>query len=312
MDSLQFKNPIEPAGSRFFVQTVALHFTLVRLLFNLLKQQHITSAKNEDREGEDSGMATIISFVSQKGGVGKTTSAINLATALAFGGYSVLLVDLDPQSSIRFSMGVQETILQGTRELFLEPQTTLKQLVQETIQENMDFIFSNIDTLKSEREVLEVGESADYLLNRITEVSEEYDFVVIDAPSSTSNMAINAIYAADLIVLPIQCENLAIKSLKRFLHSFNELRSSFADKDLKLAGILLTMFDRKIEIHRRIGQQIYKALSGSVFETIIPRNDAIVEASALGKSVITHNLSSIGATAYIRLMNELVDKFDLR
>lgn len=257
-------------------------------------------------------MTTIISFVSQKGGVGKTTSAINLATALAFGGYSVLLVDLDPQSSIRFSMGVQETITMGTQELFLEPQTPLNRLIQATIQENMDFIFSNIDTLKSEREVLEVGENAGYLLSRLKEIDSTYDFVVIDAPSSTNNMAINAIYSADLIVLPIQCENLAIKSLKRFLRSFNELRESFTDKDLKLAGILLTMFDRKIEIHRRIGQQVYKALSDSVFETIIPRNDAIVEASALGKSVITHNLSSIGATAYIRLMNELVDKFELR
>jgi len=257
-------------------------------------------------------MTTIISFVSQKGGVGKTTSAINLATSFAFGGYSVLLVDLDPQSSIRFSMGVQDNIRLGTRELFLDPQLSIPELVQETIQENMEFVFSNIDTLKSEREVLAVGEDAGYLLSRINEVSDRYDFVVIDAPSSTNNMAINAIYAADLIVLPIQCENLAIKSLKRFLRSFNELRSTFTNKDLRLAGILLTMFDRKIEIHRRIGQQIYKALSDSVFETIIPRNDAIVEASALGKSVITHNLSSIGATAYIRLMNELVDKFDLR
>ena len=100
--------------------------------------------------------------------------------------------------------------------------------------------------------------------------------------------------------------------MKRFLRSFNELKSIFPNKDLRLAGILLTMFDRKLEIHRRIGQQIYKALSDSVFETIIPRNEAIVESSALGKSVITYNLSTIGATAYIRLMNELVDKFDLR
>jgi chromosome partitioning protein len=276
------------------------------------KQPEFADTIYIDREEEEAGMTTIISFVSQKGGVGKTTSAINLATAFAFGGYSVLLIDLDPQSSIRFSMGVQDNISLGTRELFLDPKLSITELVQATIQENMEFVFSNIDTLKSEREVLSVGEDAGYLLSRISEVSDRYDFVVIDAPSSTSNMAINAIYTADLIVLPIQCENLAIKSLKRFLRSFNELRSTFINKDLRLAGILLTMFDRKIEIHRRIGQQIYKALSDSVFETIIPRNDAIVEASALGKSVITHNLSSIGATAYIRLMNELVDKFDLR
>jgi len=257
-------------------------------------------------------MATIISFVSQKGGVGKTTSAINLATAFAFGGYSVLMVDLDPQSSIRFSMGVQNNVSKGTQELFLDPEMPVKELIQETGQENMEFIFSNVETIESEKAVLEVGANARYLLERIDEISDQYDFIVVDAPSSTNNMAINAIYASDLIILPLQCENLAIKSLKRFLRSFNELRSSFPDKDLRLAGILLTMFDRKLEIHRRVGQQIYKALSDSVFETIIPRNEAIVESSALGKSVITYNLSTIGATAYIRLMNELVDKFDLR
>ena len=257
-------------------------------------------------------MATIISFVSQKGGVGKTTSAINLATAFAFGGYSVLMVDLDPQSSIRFSLGVHDTVATGTKELFLDPEMPMNQLIQETGQEKMQFIFSNVESIANEKAVQESGANAGYLLERIDEVRDKYDFIVIDAPSSTNNMAINAIYASDLIILPLQCENLAIKSLKRFLRSFNELRSNFPNRDLRLAGILLTMFDRKLEIHRRIGQQVYKALSESVFETIIPRNEAIVESSALGKSVITYNLNTIGATAYIRLMNELVDKFDLR
>ncbi len=117
-------------------------------------------------------MATIISFVSQKGGVGKTTSAINLATAFAFGGYSVLLVDLDPQSSIRYSMGVQNVVSRGTRELFLNPEMPLSQLVQETGQENMEFIFSNVDTIENEKAVLEVGTDAQYLLRRINETSD--------------------------------------------------------------------------------------------------------------------------------------------
>lgn len=257
-------------------------------------------------------MTSIISFVSQKGGVGKTTSAINLATAFAFGGYSVLLIDLDPQSSIRFSMGVNSMIPVGTKELFLDPSIPISDLVQETDHENMDFVFSNIDTIKNERAVFEVGNESKFLKNRLSESNHEYDFVVVDAPASTNNMAINAIYCSDLIILPVQCESLAIKSLKRFLVAFNELQRQLTDKTLRLAGILLTMYDRDIEIHRKVSQQIYKALSDSVFETIIPRNEAIIESSALGKSVITYKLNSIGATAYIRLMNELVDKFSLR
>lgn len=257
-------------------------------------------------------MATIISFVSQKGGVGKTTSAINLATAFAFGGYTSLLVDLDPQSSIRFSVGINSSVTMGTKELFLKPGTPIKKLVQDTDHENLDFIFSNIDSVKQERAVFEVGNDSKFLQKRLDREKEDYDFIVIDAPASTNTMAINAMYCSDLIIMPLQCESLAIKSLKRFLVTFNELQRTLTDKPLRLAGILLTMYDREIEIHRKVSQQIYKALSDSVFQTIIPRNESIIEASALGKSVITYDLNSIGATAYIRLMNELVDNFALR
>ena len=256
-------------------------------------------------------MATIISFVSQKGGVGKTTSVVNLATAFAFGGYSVLLVDLDPQSSVRFSMGIKDTIVQGTRDLFLEPEIPLPDLIQYTKQDNLSFIFSNIDSITSEIEVFEITADETFLKRRLESVMDRYDFILIDAPASTNNMAVNAIYCSDLIILPLQCESLAIKSLKRFLISFTELQKRLTSKDLKLAGILLTMYDRKYEVHRKVSQQVYRALSDCIFETIIPKNEAIVEASAMGKSVIAYRLNSIGATAYIRLMNELVDKFDL-
>jgi chromosome partitioning protein len=257
-------------------------------------------------------MSTIISFVSQKGGVGKTTSAVNLATAFAFGGYSVLLVDLDPQSSVKFSMGIKKRISLGTKELFLEPDVPISDLTEQTEQDNLSFIFSNIESIKSEKKVFKLASDETVLQKRLQPILNQYDFIILDAPASTNNMAVNAIYCSDLIVLPLQCESLAIKSLKRFLISFTELQQRLTGKDLRLAGILLTMYDRDIEVHRKVSQQVYKALSDSIFETIIPRNEAIIEASALGKSVITYQLNSIGATAYIRLMNELVDKFSLR
>jgi chromosome partitioning protein len=257
-------------------------------------------------------MSTIISFVSQKGGVGKTTSAVNLATAFAFGGYSVLLVDLDPQSSVKFSMGIKKRISLGTKELFLEPDVPISDLTEQTEQDNLSFIFSNIESIRSEKKVFKLASDETVLQKRLQPILNQYDFIILDAPASTNNMAVNAIYCSDLIVLPLQCESLAIKSLKRFLISFTELQQRLTGKDLRLAGILLTMYDRDIEVHRKVSQQVYKALSDSIFDTIIPRNEAIIEASALGKSVITYQLNSIGATAYIRLMNELVDKFSLR
>ena len=257
-------------------------------------------------------MTTIISFVSQKGGVGKTTSAINLATAFAFGGYKSLLIDLDPQSSIRFSMGVKKEVEEGSRDLFTNTDLPMTKLIRRTDQENLHFIFSNINTLKEEREVYKVAENYSHLYDRIQEELGHYDFIIIDAPASTNDVVLNSIYAADLVVLPLQCENLAVKSLKRFLMSFNELQAKVPDKELRIAGILLTMYDKNMGIHRKVSQQIYKALGDSVFKTIIPRNDSITEASALGKSVITYKLGSVGATAYIRLMDELVDRFQLR
>ena len=257
-------------------------------------------------------MSTIISFVSQKGGVGKTTSAVNLATAFAFGGYSVLLVDLDPQSSVKFSMGIKKRISLGTKELFLELDVPISDLTEQTEQDNLSFIFSNIESIRSEKKVFKLASDETVLQKRLQPILNQYDFIILDAPASTNNMAVNAIYCSGLIVLPLQCESLAIKSLKRFLISFTELQQRLTGKDLRLAGILLTMYDRDIEVHRKVSQQVYKALSDSIFDTIIPRNEAIIEASALGKSVITYQLNSIGATAYIRLMNELVDKFSLR
>ncbi len=257
-------------------------------------------------------MTTIISFVSQKGGVGKTTSATNLASAFAIGGYSVLLIDLDPQSSIRYSVGVKKEQTQGTLELLVEPQTPVQRLIRRTDLENLHFIFSNINTLQDERRVYHAIEDYKLLSRRISQDCQNYDFIILDAPASTNDLTLNALYASDLVILPLQCESLAVKSLKRFLLSFNELQEQVENKELRIAGILLTLYDKENEVHRRVGKQLYSALGDSVFKTIIPRNDSITEASALGKSVITYKLNSVGATAYIRLMDELVDKFNLR
>ena len=257
-------------------------------------------------------MTTVISFVSQKGGVGKTTSAVNLAATFAIGGYKVLLIDLDPQGSVRYSMGVKKGATYGTKEIFLKPDIPLAKLFQTTELENMTFIFSNIERIKDEKDVIKAADSYDLLEKRLIDECSEFDFIVIDAPASTNNLAINSIICADLILLPLQCENLAVKSLKRFLIAFNELQSQVKNKELKLAGILLTMYDRSSDIHRKVSQQLYRALSDSVFQTIVPRSDAITESSALGQSVLSYKLNSVGATAYVRLMNEILDKFYLR
>ena len=256
-------------------------------------------------------MPKTIVFASEKGGVGKTTSAVNLAMALVIGGYRVLLVDMDPQGSIRFSFGSKTPVRQGTLQLLTEPSTPLKQLVVSPDSTGLDAIYSNIDTLNAQMGLDEKGMDPYVLKRRIENEAAGYDFVVLDAPASTGALAIASLTAGDLLILPLQCESLAIKSLKRFLMAFRELQKS-VNPNLRIAGILLTMYDRGLEVHRRICREVYDALYDAVFDTIIPKSREIPEASAMGQSVITYNINSTGATAYIRLAKEILDRYNLR
>jgi chromosome partitioning protein len=257
-------------------------------------------------------MPTVISFASQKGGVGKTTSAIHLASAFALGGYRTLLMDLDPQGSVHSALGISKRPERGVQELFCDSEIPIKDLIQHSEHENLEYLLSNMGQLTEEREVLQAASDYYFLTQRLEELPEnEYDFILIDSPAAINSLSINGVIAADLVIVPLQCEALAIKSLKRFLSAFRELQSS-VEPNLRIAGVLLTMYNRGIRAHQQVVRQVYQALGDSVFETIIPECPHIVEASALGVDVIRQRLNSIGATGYIRLANELLDRFRLR
>lgn len=257
-------------------------------------------------------MPTTIVFSSEKGGVGKTTSAVNLAMAFAVGGYKVLLLDMDPQGSVRVSFGMKGPVTKGTRQLLTDPRIPLSDLcIHADSGQTLDYVFANFDNLAQEREALQAVTQPTVLRERLAREAQDYDFIVLDSQASTSMLALNAITAADLVILPLQCENLAVKSLKRYLTAFRELQMRY-NPDLRIAGILITMYDRNLEVHRRICRQLYETLYDTVFTTIIPKTREIPEASALGQSVITYRPNSIGATAHIRLAKELLDRFKLR
>ncbi len=257
-------------------------------------------------------MPTTITFSSEKGGVGKTTSAVNLAMAFVVGGYRVLLIDMDPQGSVRFSFGVRDRPILGLKEMISDPSIPLSDLcIPAEKSANLEYVLANFETLREERQALDMITSPSDLKMRLSSEAQDYDLILLDAPSSTNLLALNAITAANLVVLPLQCEALAIKSLRRYLVTFKELQLRY-NRDLRIAGVLLTMYNRSLEVHRRICQQMYQSLKESVFSTMIPEVQEITEASALGQSVITYQPSSIGATAYVRLSKEILDRFQLR
>ena len=255
-------------------------------------------------------MTTTIALCSEKGGVGKTTSAVNLATALALGGYRVLLVDLDPQGSVRYSFGLREPVRYGTHELLTREDLPLSTIAWYSEDHGMDYVFSNVENPRLQ-EAINRQLPHDALLRRLNHQARDYDFVILDTPASTNRFALNAMMAAELVIAPLQCEALAVKSLKAFLAAFRRMQARY-NPALRIAGVLICMYDRQIEVHRRISRQLYEALGDSVFSTIIPKAKEITEASALGCSVITYQINSVGATAYVRFSRELLDRFQLR
>ncbi len=257
-------------------------------------------------------MTKIISFISQKGGVGKTTSTINFAMALALAGYKILLIDADPQGSLRFSANVEQSQY-GSFELFTKPEVNLLEICQATQHENLSFILSNINTLEDTKIVENLVQDFSILQKRLDPVKKQgqFDFIVIDPPATMSNLTLNVMYATDYILFPLQCEVLAVKSLKHFLQFFKELREMMAPKSIKIAGIFLTMYDKQLPLHQKIATQVMQSLPEVFFHHIIPRDKAISESVAFGKSVLSYNLASPGAVAYMRLMKEFIHKFNL-
>ncbi|MCK4968445.1 MAG: ParA family protein [Candidatus Aenigmarchaeota archaeon] len=247
----------------------------------------------------------IISIVNQKGGTGKTTTAINLATYLAFLGKDVLLIDLDPQANTTSGFGFRPSELNKNIYRVLTKQININEAIIPTKQQKLKLIPSTPDLSGANVELINLERREYYLADLLVEVDKLYDFIIIDCPPSLGLLTICGLVAAEQLLIPVQTEYYALEGLGQLLTTINLIKQDIKP-DLKVLGSILTMYDRRSKLSREVWQELYQNFPYYVFRTIIPRSVRLAEAPSFGQSILEYAPKSSGARAYQRLSKEVL------
>ena len=250
-------------------------------------------------------IAKTLAIVNQKGGVGKTTTAVNLAAGLALAERPTLLVDLDPQGNATTGLGVQKSGLYPTVYHVLLGSETAEKAIRETGLAHLKLLPSDIDLVGAEIELVSLEQREHRLRIALDPVANGYDFVIVDCPPSLGLLTINALVAADRVLVPLQCEFYALEGLTYLLKTVKLVRERL-NRALDVAGIVLTMFDGRTSLALQIRDEVQQYFRGQIFDTIIPRNVRLTEAPSHGKPVMLHDLRSSGSIAYLELTREVL------
>lgn len=250
-------------------------------------------------------MGRIITVVNQKGGVGKTTTAVNLAAGLAAAERQTLLVDLDPQGNATTGLGVLKRELDTTIYHVLLDEIPVGKAVKETELAYLSLIPADIDLVGAEIELVSVPDRERRLQSSLSAVKDQYDYILVDCPPSLGLLTLNALTSADSAIIPLQCEYYALEGLAQLLKTINLVRDRL-NTALNVEGILLTMFDGRTSLASQVSGEVHRYFSGQIFSTVIPRNIRLTEAPSHGKPVILYELRSSGAVAYLELTKEVI------
>ncbi|MEW6701391.1 MAG: AAA family ATPase [Bacteroidota bacterium] len=252
-------------------------------------------------------MAKIIVIANQKGGVGKTTTAINLSASVAAAEYKTLLIDVDPQANSTSGLGVENNKHSVYQTLIgIEEADSC---IVNTYMPYLDILPSTIDLVGAEVEMVSM-EKREYLLKKSLEVIEpKYDFIFIDCPPSLGLLTLNALTCADSVLIPVQCEYFALEGLGQLLNTINIVKKNF-NESLTIEGVVLTMFDTRLRLSHQVVEEVKKYFGAKVFNTIVHRNVRLSEAPSHSKPVILYDASSVGAQNYISLASELIQRND--
>ncbi|UCE94067.1 MAG: ParA family protein [Flavobacteriaceae bacterium] len=252
-------------------------------------------------------MGKIIAIANQKGGVGKTTTTVNLAAALGVLEQKVLLVDADPQANATSGLGIEvESVENGTYQV-LEHTVSAREAILKTNSPNVDIIPAHIDLVAIEIELVDRDERESMLKTALSEVKDDYDYIIIDCAPSLGLITVNALTTSDSVIIPIQCEYYALEGLGKLLNTIKSIQK-IHNPELEIEGLLLTMYDSRLRLSNQVVAEVKKHFHNMVFKTIIQRNIRLGEAPSFGESIISYDATSRGAVNYINLAHEIIKK----
>lgn len=255
-------------------------------------------------------MGRIIAVANQKGGVGKTTTAINLAACLAEAGKKVLTIDLDPQGNMTSGLGVDKNEVENTVYELMLDECSIKESMTDTVVDGMKVIPSNGNLAGAEIELLGIPEKEYILRNAVDYIKEDYDFIVIDCPPSLNMLTINAMTTANSVLVPIQCEYYALEGLSQLIHTIDLVQQRL-NPNLLIEGVVFTMYDVRTNLSNQVVENVRNNLDAKIYDTLIPRNIRLAEAPSYGLPINLYDSKSAGAESYRLLAKEVIDRKDI-
>lgn len=255
-------------------------------------------------------MGRIIAIANQKGGVGKTTTAINLSACLAESGKKILTIDTDPQGNTTSGFGLEKDKLEYTIYELILSECTIKKCIYKTEFENLEIIPSNVDLAGAEIELLGINEKEYILKNAVDYIRDDYDFIIIDCPPSLNMLTINAMTTADTVLVPIQCEYYALEGLGQLIHTVQLVKERL-NESLQMEGVVFTMYDARTNLSLQVVENVKNNLNTTIYKTIIPRSVRLAEAPSHGLPINRYDSKSTGAESYRMLAKEVMNRKDI-